>query len=165
MSPLSATPSLRLCHSPHGECGLKYNHNGSYAQINPGHSPHGECGLKWASSCCLFSRCGHSPHGECGLKCNPNPNLNTESMRHSPHGECGLKSKGSSAHSGTSGSLPTRGVWIEIAAVKGLEAARIRSLPTRGVWIEISCRTTMANMNSRHSPHGECGLKLSSLQE
>ena len=33
-----------------------------------GHSPHGECGLKYEDFDLPARRVGHSPHGECGLK-------------------------------------------------------------------------------------------------
>ncbi len=77
----------------------------------------------------------------------------------SPHGECGLKSCGLYEIRLVWTSLPTRGVWIEIAAIDvGLRQSHCRSphgecglksqstlrsishcqsLPTRGVWIEI----------------------------
>ena len=58
-------------------------------------------------------------------------------MSHSPHGECGLKCCLARYGGSGSGSLPSRGVWIEI-------------MPS-------DLRDSFA---LRHSPHGECGLKL-----
>ena len=55
---------------------------------------------------------------------------------HSPHGECGLKYGIGMIISGSTLSLPTRGVWIEIGML-WLNLMPYPSLPTRGVWIEI----------------------------
>ena len=39
----------------------------------------------------------------------------------------------------------------------------IRSLPAWGVWIEIINPNHTNNYESRHSPHGECGLKCTAV--
>ena len=56
---------------------------------------------------------------------------------HSPHGECGLKFAANGFVAAWQESLPTRGVWIEIAMLKE-QYEDLTSLPTRGVWIEIN---------------------------
>ena len=61
---LDATP---VCHSPHGECGLKFVLSKSMYFCTC-HSPHGECGLKFERRPRIGVHLGHSPHGECGLK-------------------------------------------------------------------------------------------------
>ena len=38
---------LLFCRSPHGECGLKFQHRGFVQAFHVGRSPHGECGLKF----------------------------------------------------------------------------------------------------------------------
>ena len=44
-------PSVRAVaqygHSPHGECGLKFDGKRDVNAHHRGHSPHGECGLKF----------------------------------------------------------------------------------------------------------------------
>ena len=78
------------------------------------------------------------------------------------------------------GSLPARGVWIEIAdaetTVLGLcrspqgecglksqgrtpHAGPTGSLPARGVWIEMLKKSIMLHGADGRSPQGECGLK------
>ena len=54
----------------------------------------------------------------------------------SPRGECGLKFGGLGRDSGGLGSLPSRGVWIEIHTRRAAQDD-YESLPSRGVWIEI----------------------------
>ena len=58
-------------------------------------------------------------------------------MSLSPCGESGLKFSRASAALLAVLSLPMRGEWIEIPALKGLKA-QPASLPMRGEWIEIS---------------------------
>ena len=41
-----------VCHSPHGECGLKYERL-HLKGVHRRHSPHGECGLKFHDACQL----------------------------------------------------------------------------------------------------------------
>ena len=55
------------------------------------HSPHGECGLKYITFDPFCRGARHSPHGECGLKSLYYRYINTDRDSHSPHGECGLK--------------------------------------------------------------------------
>ena len=57
-------------------------------------------------------------------------------------------------------SLPARGVWIEIWRERPGRLWGYGSLPARGVWIEIICRYRWRLVALRHSPQGECGLKL-----
>ena len=82
------------------------------------------------------------------------------------------------------GSLPARGVWIEIAdaetTVLGLcrspqgecglksqgrtpHAGPTGSLPARGVWIEMLKKSIMLHGADGRSPQGECGLKCQRL--
>ena len=51
-------------------------------------------------------------------------------------------------------------MWIEI--IKGIDEYNkdIKSLPARGVWIEILRDNLVTSGEIRHSPRGECGLKL-----
>ena len=60
---------------------------------------------------------GHSPRGECGLKCYQRQYRHAV-YRHSPRGECGLKSDIENIKAYRSGSLPARGVWVEIVKLK-----------------------------------------------
>ncbi len=123
------------CHSPRGECGLKYDpgqHRADDGESLPArgvwiemtsvmtsppapqsHSPRGECGLKcgWCISWC--NRISHSPRGECGLKFFRLSRMEF-SLGHSPRGECGLKCYIGHPPSPPLPSLPARGVWIEI---------------------------------------------------
>ena len=100
----------------------------------------------------------------------------------SPHGERGLKSLASLAFPSSSLSLPSRGAWIEIAALISVPHLLHMSLPSRGAWIEIgktkAAATTSGSLPSRgawieifeiikkpldsncRSPHGERGLKF-----
>ena len=58
---------VSLCHSPQGECGLKYDVR--YVRgYKFSHSPQGECGLKLLKFTLIVVMGGHSPQGECGLK-------------------------------------------------------------------------------------------------
>ena len=123
-----------------------------------GHSPYGECGLKCFDMVLTPLECSHSPYGECGLKlifCVKFILL----FRHSPYGECGLK-------------------YLQFALDKGQERV---TLHTESVdwnsnssqWLIKCCvtlHTESVDWNSfwsaitpiewRHSPYGECGLKL-----
>ena len=56
----------------------------------------------------------------------------------SPQGECGLKYDVADRVDGREGSLPARGVWIEIIKVVTQTVTGFTSLPARGVWIEIT---------------------------
>ena len=78
---------LKICHSPYGECGLKYGMFIEMKRKQGGHSPYGECGLKFPLSCLGIYPPSHSPYGECGLKfakeCGAEPEyvtLHTESV-------------------------------------------------------------------------------------
>ena len=77
-----------------------------------------------------------SPHGERGLKFHQ---VDGHAAYHSrsPHGERGLKSSLTAWKHRKTGSLPTRGAWIEIFYQSKSREARRTSLPTRGAWIEI----------------------------
>ena len=121
-----------------------------------------------------------SPQGECGLKYRRHHHRHPVPGR-SPQGECGLKLRGELVGFGRGGSLPARGVWIEICqplttpfsragrspqgecGLKCLQPVgtnhHIRSLPARGVWIEIATVASNALRRSGRSPQGECGLK------
>ena len=59
-----------------------------------------------------------------------------------------------------SGSLPTRGAWIEISRQYHQGESHHKSLPTRGAWIEILYHIGAYNVDTGRSPHGERGLKL-----
>ena len=61
--------------------------------------------------------CGRSPQGECGLKC-ADDDVRVDARGRSPQGECGLKYVKPEALVAGHGSLPARGVWIEIACVR-----------------------------------------------
>ena len=98
----------------------------------------------------------------------------------SPHGERGLKSTGDANQTGSNGSLPPRGAWIEIYA-QGMprkftrslpprgawieicgcfqKFRRARSLPPRGAWIEMKNGLVRPVLDYSRSPHGERGLK------
>ena len=57
------------------------------------------------------------------------------------------------------GSLPARGVWIEILRSWRMALYAV-SLPARGVWIEIYVVSLKINLSICRSPQGECGLKF-----
>ena len=79
-----------------------------------------------------------SPQGECGLKLDKQRAITVQHRSRSPQGECGLKCQRLLDASRVVGSLPARGVWIEIAYRPHTKTVTLRSLPARGVWIEIS---------------------------
>ena len=81
------------------------------------------------------------------------------SARRSPHGERGLKFDEPMAELQATGSLPSRGTWIEILCLQQ-PAADVQSLPSRGAWIEISSWSRTCSSASCRSPHGERGLKF-----
>ena len=58
------------------------------------------------------------------------------SARRSPHGERGLKFDEPMAELQATGSLPSRGAWIEIGRPARYGQNNL-SLPSRGAWIEI----------------------------
>ena len=103
-----------------------------------GRSPQGECGLKYCVSLVLSCACqslpargvwieitvtllivtpdwSRSPQGECGLKFRDRQTAAERDSR-SPQGECGLKLLVVGGFQQADGSLPARGVWIEIIA-------------------------------------------------
>ena len=84
----------------------------------------------------------------------------------SPQGECGLKWK-LTFHPLVQayGSLPARGVWIEIPMTPHETHGLTKSLPARGVWIEISPPRTWCDLATGRSPQGECGLKSAGRHE
>ncbi len=58
-------------------------------------------------------------------------------------------------------SLSIRRVWIEMVLRTVKVAKRVLSLSIRRVWIEISDQQGYRSRYTSHSPHRECGLKLS----
>ena len=57
-------------------------------------------------------------------------------------------------------------MWIEIIYCGADEQESIVSLPARGVWIEIVSNQGKRELpGHRHSPRGECGLKLAGYAE
>ena len=146
-----------LRHSPHGECGLKFQGRREGRRARR-HSPHGECGLKYVLQQHEHVCARHSPHGECGLKFpRPRPRLNAGG--HSPHGECGLKCPQRDTRPRPSASLPAWGVRVEIGT------PRCRPIPPAGHSPHGECGLKSLLLGDlhrrrRHSPHGECGLKF-----
>ena len=67
-----STFAYEECHSPQGECGLKYEPSAG-ALAGPCRSPHGERGLKFGRRSRLRPMCRRSPHGERGLKSHASP--------------------------------------------------------------------------------------------
>ena len=100
---------------------------------------------------------------------------------HHPHGWCGLKLLLNNIQKKKQESPPTRVVWIEIrygyacrwqgsvtTHTGGVDWNKVRkhyqtlwkmSPPTRVVWIEIAVQIDEKQTESRHHPHGWCGLK------
>ena len=109
----SGSATRRPCHSPQGECGLKYGRS-CLSLGARGHSPQGECGLKSVVLVLFDTTAGHSPQGECGLKYEPSAGALAGPCR-SPHGERGLKSYLVGLRiTHVDGSLSSRRAWIEI---------------------------------------------------
>ena len=112
------------------------------------------------------SGCGRSrsPHGERGLKYKrkrlqsyprwslPARGAWIEIYRSRSHSGCGRKS------------LPARGAWIEIIFLPPLKN-QVQSLPARGAWIEIPSTVYIIAHFRRRSPHGERGLKWSTVRK
>ena len=130
-------------HSPHGECGLKYQARlrkvrspwslpawGVRVEINrqsceraPQESlpawgvrveiSQSRTGMPWL-------KC-HSPHGECGLK-SGSCRAPSTNRGHSPHGECGLKSLRVRGSHELHRSLPAWGVRVEICRLLSIRS-------------------------------------------
>ena len=81
----------------------------------------------------------------------------------SPHGERGLKLCCCLLCTCRKPSLPSRGAWIEICG-NPRHTRDHRSLPSRGAWIEIGFWLELSCSRVRRSPHGERGLKSSTLR-
>ena len=125
---------------------------------NPVSLPTRECGLKLVAVIRDRERCtSHSPHGECGLKSQEDRRI-FPVRRHSPHGECGLKLEKLDALDIETGSLPTRGVWIEIASAAHKICITISHSPHGECGLKYDDHSVNAFQRG-HSPHGECGLK------
>ena len=168
------------CHSPHGECGLKYE---SAVRQRPArcHSPHGECGLKYAEVGERFVPVLSLPAWGVRVEIEVHQRGSRVSACHSPHGECGLKSACFVEREHVNESLPAWGVRVEMGRCRALPY-HARSLPAWGVRVEIRSATERAypawslpawgvrveinvhdwsdSHGTGHSPHGECGLKL-----
>ena len=127
-----------MSHPPHGGCGLKSKDKLSDVK-ELGHPPHGGCGLKCVPAPWQWQGNSHPPHGGCGLKFFDRHWLFTPFRCHPPHGGCGLKYVCVRGGGGVRESSPTRGMWIEIHALRRATSA----------WC---C----------HPPHGGCGLKFAS---
>ena len=77
------------CHSPHGECGLKFDRLNRYS-FAICHSPHGEGGLKLAAVIVMCAAIASLPAWGVWIEMWRNY-YEEKNIRHSPHGECGLK--------------------------------------------------------------------------
>ena len=75
-------------------------------------------------------------------------------LRLSPCGESGLKYGCCIQYTKNNGSLPMRGEWIEMKAVKARICAT-RSLPMRGEWIEMNCSAVRVPMARSLPMRGE----------
>ena len=131
------------CHSPHGECGLKFPSGHGTAQGLWSFSSRRMWIEMQPSGGVPIKATSHSPHGECGLKfsavhhslCPP---------RHSPHGECGLKLPTTSDTYPTIPSFSSRRMWIEIPGWT-LQSQSIPSFSSRRMWIEILRAGSISN--------------------
>ncbi len=104
-------------HSPHGECGLKYDH----ALLQPdvfGHSPHGECGLKYLLPLTRDIIAMSLPAWGVRVEIGKSDSSGSYDNSHSPHGECGLKYVCSKVDARVFLSLPAWGVRVEIGRLK-----------------------------------------------
>ena len=124
------------------------------------HSPRGECGLKFFGRIFSYRVKSHSPRGECGLKFFPPCTCRCRHNRHSPRGECGLKfSCGRNQRFRGGSSLPARGVWIEIENVGSRGYDTFRHSPRGECGLKYFGCVYFCS-RSCHSPRGECGLKF-----
>ena len=140
-------------------------------------------GVDWNLICNnVFPRCySHHPHGWCGLKL-PLLREITRGKEVTTHtGGVDWNFNTGLNLSTTLWSPPTRVVWIEIrygyacrwqgsvtTHTGGVDWNKVRkhyqtlwkmSPPTRVVWIEIAVQIDEKQTESRHHPHGWCGLK------
>ena len=102
-----------------------------------------------------------SPQGECGLKYRRHHHRHPVPGR-SPQGECGLKLRGELVGFGRGGSLPARGVWIEICQPLTTPFSRAGRSPQGECGLKLSSAHGGRGCGSR-SPQGECGLKSRSV--
>ena len=129
----------------------------------------------------IFTVIRRPPHGGRGLKFNNANKPELGGYSRPPHGGRGLKSESILPYVRTVSSLPARGAWIEISALRGWLYRASVSLPARGAWIEMlcihSCMSASQSLPARgawieilatlpaipvclcRSPHGERGLK------
>ena len=85
--------------------------------------------------------------------------LLTSKRRRSPCGERGLKCGGNTHANRFYVSLPVRGAWVEMPALR-CRSAPCPSLPVRGAWVEIYCSDGVSVCRRSRSPCGERGLKF-----
>ena len=146
------------CHSPCGECGLKYRfcrvvmhrkrslpmrgvwiemlHQYHRNNCAGGHSPCGECGLKSSICSAAIPAARSLPMRGVWIEINEPVNAHTQDIGHSPCGECGLKLNGSYLGGYAPGHSPCGECGLK-SRINIIKTTKNRSLPMRGVWIEI----------------------------
>ena len=131
---------IRRCHSPHGECGLKYHAHDRAVLVGkslPAWGVRVEIG-----GVRLHPRIQHESLPAWGVRVEIQATgLPSRDRRHSPHGECGLKS----------------------AALAWIIATWARHSPHGECGLKLHTLAEDAQHRG-HSPHGECGLKYVDLR-
>ena len=135
ISKLSQANSLLFgkvcCRTPRGVRGLKLHEGKILCFGVAGRTPRGVRGLKCAMSRTVERMAGRTPRGVRGLK----------------SGVLGHNHPGHWSH-------PSRGAWIEIKDIAGLQAQTQLSHPSRGAWIEILAITAVSEMDESHPSRG-----------